>query len=73
MRMIIILPIEMDGLAEVEKKLANINLAEEFNQLYEVTVNLSLPKFKLEETIDVKKLLQEVVIIYNLLFLPILY
>uniref|UniRef100_A0AB38ZE72 Venom serpin 1 n=1 Tax=Ectomocoris sp. TaxID=3104572 RepID=A0AB38ZE72_9HEMI len=51
-KMIIILPNKIDGLPEVENKLSKMNLVEEMSKLHEVTVNVKLPRFKIENTHD---------------------
>jgi serine protease inhibitor len=58
--MIVILPDAIDGLSDVEEKLLTINLAQEMSALDEVLVRVSLPKFKLEETMDMNPVLQAV-------------
>jgi len=59
--MIIVLPDERFGLATLEAGLKNFNLAEIPNRLagMEKKVSLSLPRFKLESTIDLKGPLTE--------------
>nr|AQM58442.1 venom serpin-like protein 1 [Pristhesancus plagipennis] len=56
-KMVIILPNKIDGLNEVENKLATINLNEVLSGLHSVTVNVKIPKFKLESTIELKDIL----------------
>lgn len=58
--MIIILPNEIDGLFEVEKKLQNIKLSDILNQGYEQEIQLYLPKFKVESEIHLNNVLQKV-------------
>ncbi|CAL7940868.1 unnamed protein product [Xylocopa violacea] len=57
--MLIILPNVVDGLAEVEKKLLNVNLANVLNQGYVRTQNLYLPKFKIESKIELEDVLKK--------------
>ncbi|CAL7941296.1 unnamed protein product [Xylocopa violacea] len=57
--MVIILPNKIDGLAQVEKKLQNVNLANILNQGYEREVNLYLPKFKVESKINLNSVLEK--------------
>ncbi|KAJ3654866.1 hypothetical protein Zmor_014022 [Zophobas morio] len=52
--MVIILPFERNGIAELEKKLATVDLAKITNELYNQQVTVALPKFKIEQTIDLK-------------------
>ncbi|KAK9501972.1 hypothetical protein O3M35_012590 [Rhynocoris fuscipes] len=56
-KMVIILPNKVDGLNEVESKLSTINLSEVLNSLFSVTVNVKLPRFKLESTMELKDIL----------------
>ncbi|XP_034181366.2 antitrypsin isoform X2 [Osmia lignaria lignaria] len=50
--MIIILPNEINGLAEVEKKLQNTNIMDILYQGHQREVELYLPKFKIESKIE---------------------
>ncbi|XP_061937508.1 antitrypsin isoform X2 [Apis cerana] len=59
LNMIIILPNEIDGLSEVEKKLQNIRLSDILNQGYEQEIQLYLPKFKVESEIHFNSILQK--------------
>ncbi|XP_063903037.1 alaserpin-like isoform X2 [Zophobas morio] len=43
-----------DGIAELEKKLATVNLAKITSKVYNQPVTLTLPKFKFEQTIDLE-------------------
>jgi serine protease inhibitor len=52
--MIVLLPNKIDGLRDLETKLANFSLASIPPMLRERKVNLAMPKFKLESTIDLK-------------------
>ncbi|XP_076757216.1 serine protease inhibitor 3/4-like [Xylocopa sonorina] len=56
--MVIILPNAIDGLAQVEKKLKNVNLANILHQGYETKLRIYLPKFKVESTLDLESVLQ---------------
>ncbi|XP_049775714.1 serpin B3-like [Schistocerca cancellata] len=56
--MMIILPKEQNGLPNLEKKLANINLQDILSGMGEREVYLYLPKFKLEYTVDLKATLK---------------
>ncbi|ODM99798.1 Neuroserpin [Orchesella cincta] len=53
--MVILLPNKRTGLAEMEDKLKNIPLEQILDGLRERKVQLFLPKFKLESTIDLKE------------------
>ncbi|XP_049775716.1 serpin B4-like isoform X2 [Schistocerca cancellata] len=46
--MMIFLPREVDGLASLEEKLASFSLQDTVNNMYETSVHLYLPKFKME-------------------------
>lgn len=59
-RMIIILPDEIDGLAELEAKLDSVDLFDELNYLQQPTVTVALPRFKLEKTMDLNDILKSV-------------
>ncbi|XP_044267033.1 serine protease inhibitor 3/4-like isoform X5 [Tribolium madens] len=52
--MIIILPNQKNGIAELEKKLENYNLSEITQNMWNTEVNVALPKFKIEQTIDLE-------------------
>jgi len=58
--MIVLLPDKRDGLAEMETKLEDFNLNDLVNKLQSTKVQLQLPKFKLESTIDLKDPLTKV-------------
>lgn len=58
--MVIILPNERTGLANLEKKLANVDLSSITNGSSNVEVQVSLPRFKIESTIDLKETLTNV-------------
>nr|XP_034181371.1 antichymotrypsin-2-like isoform X5 [Osmia lignaria] len=53
--MIIILPNEINGLAEVEKKLQNTNIMDILHQGHQREVELYLPKFKIESKIELNE------------------
>ncbi|XP_045137356.1 leukocyte elastase inhibitor B-like isoform X2 [Portunus trituberculatus] len=57
--MVFVLPDKRDGLAEVEGKLAKTDLSELHRKLREVEVEVTLPRFKLEETLDLVDTLKE--------------
>ncbi|XP_017755137.1 PREDICTED: antichymotrypsin-2-like isoform X3 [Eufriesea mexicana] len=57
--MVIILPNEIDGLAEVEKKLQTTSLTDILNQGFEREIQLYLPKFKIESKIELNNILQK--------------
>lgn len=59
--MIICLPNEMDGLSKMEEKLKSINMEEELNLLYGQTVNVMVPRFKIEKTLDLNDVLMKVI------------
>lgn len=58
--MVIILPDEVNGLAEVEKKIKSINLNDILSHGYEQEVKLFLPKFKIESKINLNTPLKKI-------------
>ncbi|XP_076277037.1 antitrypsin isoform X2 [Lasioglossum baleicum] len=58
--MVIILPNEVNGLAEVEKKIKSINLNDILRQGHEQEVELFLPKFKIENKLELNSPLQKI-------------
>ena len=60
--MFIILPHDIDGISELEKKLAGFDLSKILTHLPEKQVEVTIPKFKLEETTDLNDILKEVCI-----------
>jgi serpin B len=58
--MLIILPNSRTGLPEVERKLTSISLNKISEELYEQEVNVELPKFKIEFTIELTNALKKV-------------
>ncbi|XP_017767977.1 PREDICTED: antichymotrypsin-2-like isoform X7 [Nicrophorus vespilloides] len=50
--MVVILPNKIDGIDELQQKLTNYDLSKLTEGLYNTDVILSLPKFKIESTID---------------------
>ncbi|XP_043519650.1 antichymotrypsin-2-like isoform X1 [Frieseomelitta varia] len=57
--MLIILPNEIEGLLDVQKKLQNVNLTDILNQGIEEEIRLHLPKFKVESKMILNKNLIE--------------
>ncbi|KAG5883832.1 hypothetical protein JTB14_033753 [Gonioctena quinquepunctata] len=57
--MIIILPNERDGIKKLEEKLAQTDLTKITENMYMPEVIVSLPKFKIEQTIDLQDSLTE--------------
>jgi len=62
---VIVLPNERTGLAALEEKLATQTLAEMLERTTKAKVNLHLPKFKVETTLDLEHHLSTVSIFYN--------
>jgi serine protease inhibitor len=60
--MFIILPHDIDGISKLENKLAGVDLSKILTHLPEQEVEVSIPKFKLEETTDLNDILTEVCI-----------
>lgn len=58
--MIIILPNKRNGILELEKKLAGVDLTKITENMYRPEVSVSLPKFKIETTMELNKPLVEV-------------
>ena len=59
--MVIILPNKKDGLLKLEEQLRSVDLSEIFNQKTAMeTVSLSLPKFKIDSTHDLKDSLTKI-------------
>ncbi|CAG2055881.1 unnamed protein product [Timema podura] len=57
--MVILLPNDRNGLPNLEAKLTSEKLTEVLSQLHSTEVNVSIPRFKLEDTIDLNSVLQE--------------
>uniref|UniRef100_A0A1B6GHB0 Serpin domain-containing protein n=1 Tax=Cuerna arida TaxID=1464854 RepID=A0A1B6GHB0_9HEMI len=57
-RMLVILPDEIDGLATLEAKLETVNLSDKIKYMQHPTVTVALPKFKMEETMDLNDILK---------------
>ncbi|XP_071872225.1 serine protease inhibitor 3/4-like isoform X2 [Bombus fervidus] len=57
--MVIILPNEIDGLSDVQKKLQNTNLANVLRRGYEGQVKLWLPKFKMQSMLGLNGILKK--------------
>lgn len=65
--MIIILPNEIDGLKYVQDNIEKVNIAESLRRSYPREVEVSLPKFKIESTLNLKDTLEKVIIIQRIL------
>ena len=61
--MVIILPFTGKQIAEVEKNLATVDLTEITNKMMYIEITVALPRFKIEQTIDLEDSLTKV--IYN--------
>jgi serine protease inhibitor len=57
---VVVLPNKQGGLAQLEKKLLTTSLSELLQRATIKTVQLYLPKFKIETTLDLKKPLGKV-------------
>lgn len=55
--MIVVLPLKMDGLTELEGKLTEAKLATLMNSVRETSIHVSLPKFKLQTGFSLKETL----------------
>ncbi|KAK7873603.1 hypothetical protein R5R35_009293 [Gryllus longicercus] len=60
MCMMILLPNEIDGLHEMENKLNCVKISQLLDSAYIQQVDVSLPRFKVEMTIDLQNLLQKI-------------
>ncbi|XP_014251599.1 antichymotrypsin-2-like isoform X3 [Cimex lectularius] len=58
-RMMIILPNEIDGLKDVEERLKATTLTDIFSKLSNIKLDLHLPRFKIEKTLELTKTLEE--------------
>ena len=67
--MVILLPNEKEGLADMESKLATFNFTEIISRLQPKRISLSMPRFKLESTIDLKDPLSKVIKAYDFFIL----
>ncbi|RXG72518.1 Antitrypsin [Armadillidium vulgare] len=60
MSFVILLPDARDGLSDLEEKLASVDLGELDKDAYPTKVKLYLPKFKLEESVNLNAILMSV-------------
>lgn len=67
--MIIILPNKRNGIAELEQKLVDVDLTKITENMYKPEVEVSLPKFKIETTMELKGPLSEVRFFYQMPFI----
>lgn len=58
--MVFVLPIKEDGLQEVEHKLANTSMDSLLSNLREQRVETTIPKFKIEQEMQLKDTLMKV-------------
>lgn len=58
--MLIVLPNQKNGIKELEKKLQSVDISELAQNIYSREVIVSLPKFKIESTIPLNDVLEEV-------------
>ncbi|XP_063224085.1 leukocyte elastase inhibitor-like isoform X5 [Bacillus rossius redtenbacheri] len=56
--MLILLPRKKDGLADLEAKLSDVSISDIMNNMYSTEVNVSLPRFKLEKSMDLNPILK---------------
>ncbi|KAK7078282.1 hypothetical protein SK128_018260 [Halocaridina rubra] len=57
--MVFVLPDKRDGLADVEAKLAQTDFSELDNRMRDIEIEVTIPKFKLEESLDLESHLSE--------------
>lgn len=62
--MVFILPDKIDGLKDLESKLSSVDISQEIHTFEKPTVTVQIPKFKLETTVDLNSILQEVITKY---------
>ncbi|XP_017768978.1 PREDICTED: serine protease inhibitor 3/4-like isoform X3 [Nicrophorus vespilloides] len=58
--LVVVLPNDVDGIEELEKKLINYDMSNLTKDNYKMEVELSLPKFKIETTIDLNQPLKNI-------------
>lgn len=58
--MVVILPDDIEGLSALEAKLETVDLSEKIRYMEEPTVTVALPKFKMEETMELNEILKSV-------------
>jgi serine protease inhibitor len=71
--MVFVLPNKEDGLAELEAKLATTSMDSVLTGLNEVRVEVTIPKFKIEQEINLKDVLNKVSFCGRCFLLPIFY
>lgn len=59
-QLVIVLPEQKDGIKNLEEKLVSTSLTQLTKNLYKNVIDLSLPKFKLETSMDLNEILSEV-------------
>lgn len=58
--MVFVLPDERDGLASVEAKMAQMDMKQLDQRLRSVEIQVEIPKFRLEESLELVDILQQV-------------
>lgn len=66
--MVLVLPNSVNGIVKLEQKLLNVDLTTLTQNMYYDEVKLSLPKFKIETTMDLKPILKQVCIVNQYYF-----
>lgn len=61
--MVLVVPREIDGLKYIEDRIKDMDLNKLASETYKREIKLTLPKFKLEQTIDLKEVLEKVSLI----------
>jgi serpin B len=59
-QLVIVLPEQKDGIKNLEEKLVSTSLTQLTKNLYKNVIDLSLPKFKLETSMDLNEILSEI-------------
>lgn len=61
--MVFVLPDKVDGLKELESKLSSVDMSKELCTYDKPMVTVQIPKFKMETTVDLNTILQQVLLL----------
>lgn len=67
--MVLIVPEEIDGIKQLEEKIALVDLKTITSETYSREVNLTMPKFKLEQSLQLSEPLKKVLVLLLLYFI----